>query len=533
MILTFIVSRTLDEDIWGIALYSQALVAAAQSIIVFFPLSFNQFIDYKMPEYIIKNEKGRIKGILLYGIKVKLVVGVIISAIYFISALSLVKSQIEYAITIIIFIPNIIMVSQTHLFAAVLKALKKYKAIMIFTLIQRITLLIGVIFLFLFASDQIINLTVYALMHITSILPTLLYKYFIVRKWLKDVEKQKINWDEIKKTLKFGAYFSISTGVQQGYDQTYLGFINYYGSSELIVYNNICNNIMNQARGAFALPTGAIYSDLEQTDQREKMALLFKQQIKYVNLLMCFIMGGLFFFVEIYILILYPPEYLEVVQVFQIFIFIVYFKIVINNYTTIYSVTGLEKKIAVLNTSISVVMGIMAWFGMFYFGFIGIIVSKVLGFMIWSISYWLIANRKLKGFKISVQTLYRQLIELLAIVIFVKYVFKETLLPVIPLDGLKGLVLNIFEYLFPTGWDLTDQVDILVENGLVLLFYILVFLLYVILFRVLTKEDLVRIQNLKLKIPFQERIFIILSKMLRSDKKEKQSETIIVSEHDK
>lgn len=524
LITTYIVSRTLDENIWGIVLYSLALIAASQSILAFFPPSFDSFVTYKIPEYIIQGKKGKAKGILLYGIRIKLIVGFFLMIIYIVIAIGLFDSKVSYAISLLIFLPKIFIGSISHVFASFLKALKRYKAFAIFNILNNSLILVGVLFLYSLSYDQTTSMYIYAFVNVIGFLPSLTYKIIIIGRYFRGTKTEKVEWAQIKKSIKFGLYYSVSGAFSQGYNQAYLGFINYYGTPDFIVYNNICKNIINQARGAFALPTSAIYSDLEQTDQRKKLVTLFKQQIKLVNILICFIMGALFFFIRIYILVLYPPEYLEVVQVFQIFVFIIYFRIVLSNYLTIFSVTGMERYIAVLDGIASVFMALIAFLGMYYFSFIGIVTSQLIGYVFWTTLYWYFANKKLKKVKISIAFLYRQLVELVGILVIVRYFFQNLLLSIVPLNWLNSFVLGIMNLIAPSSLDLTSQVSIIVENGLTSIFYVVVFLIYIIVFRVLTKQDLKRLKKLKFRFPLKDSIFSILSRILRSEKKERKQE---------
>jgi hypothetical protein len=95
------------------------------------------------------------------------------------------------------------------------------------------------------------------------------------------------------------------------------------------------------------------------------------------------------------------------------------------------------------------------------------------------------------------------------VLVLVSYFLFLFIQMIIPLDWLINLVQRIFENL---AIDIKNQVDILLDIGIQTGIFLILFILSLIFFRIITKQDLVMLQNAKLKIPFKK----VLIKILRN-----------------
>ena len=153
---------------------------------------------------------------------------------------------------------------------------------------------------------------------------------------------------------------------------------------------------------------------------------------------------------------------------------------------------------------------------MFFFSFEGIIIFRLVGYLFWSILLWTVSYKFLDKFNISFFKIFQPLIELVILILIIQFIISP-LIFLFDYSMLYNLILNISNWLLPSNLDISEQINIIIDNGLLIITFIIIYILYLIIFKRLTKQDVRRIQNLNFRIPFKERIFPILLKILRSE----------------
>ena len=510
-ILTFIIARIIIEDYLGILLYALVLITGAQIILIFFPPSINSVILYKIPELLIENKIENAKGLMEYAIKVRFLLSIVIYIFYNISALFFINKDDGGIMSKVILIvaPTIIFSNLNQLFTTFNKSIKNYKLNLWIVFISKLVQIIGAIILSLVPNlEQENKLYIYSIINLSYPVISFIIFYSVYHKFFKSTKKEKVTWKSVKNYSKFGLNYSISSCARMGYDQVYSGTMNYYGETEDNAYWNVCKNITQQAIMAFSLPIGPILIDLEKTDRHEEMIQLFKISFKLILILINFIIGLLYFFIPVYILLLYPPSYFQIVGIIQNYVFSLYFIVIYTNFQTLITVLGREKIIWKLDLIGYTIMSIVSFLSMLFFDFNGLVISKLISYILLSLFYWGFIKYSFPKISIHFVKIYGQIIFLFVFIIFLN--FSTNLLN---LNGISSLFFNFFTKIFSffsIDVDIESQIEIIIKSILQIVIFIFFYLFFVVLTKQITNKDVLLLEKLNLKFPLRKRIFKVL-----------------------
>ena len=228
--------------------------------------------------------------------------------------------------------------------------------------------------------------------------------------------------------------------------------------------------------------------------------------------------GILFFLIRIIIILLYEPEYLEMVFAAQMFIFIIYFINIQNFYTSLFAITRNEKNILKIRIILSSILVIFYFIGIFFFGFEGIIISRVIGFSIGSLLFWVFGNYVIKSFRLSLKQLYLQFLFLI-VIILMSSLIGLFLNPIIFSENTIGGIISILNNLGFQNLEIEQQLYQLLSSSFNIIVFIILYIIHVIIFRRLTIQDVLRIEKLNLRIPFKNKLIKIAKKLLLNEKR--------------
>ncbi|MBD3353928.1 MAG: hypothetical protein GF364_20770 [Candidatus Lokiarchaeota archaeon] len=521
LILTMIISRIISEDAWGQLIYATVIATAPQIILNFIPPSSQQIIIYQFPEMLINKKKARIKGILNYFFKVKITLSLGITLFYAIFSIILWYRTKDLFYILLLFVsPQILYIATNAIFRDFYIAHKQYNFQPQFFFIGKLITLSFYIILALIPLNADVKLSILAIVVTLEWFYAIPFYYYHYRKDYRNIEPEKVSWQDIKSLTKFGLYYSVSNASWLLYKQFYTAFLNIYGIPSYNTYDHICNNISSKAYSGISVSNAPVLSDLESTHQREKMLRLFKITINFVTFLVCIIIGLLHFLSELYITIIYPSEYRIIIPIVEIYIFSAFFITLQANYKELISVTKNQRSFMAISLIENAIFTVLAFFGMYFFSFEGIIYSRLIGWASAVVLFWFFGRYIIKEFKLSILLLFKNFIALIVIVLilvpvifpYFEYVILDFLNAEIIIQWASGVLNNLFDF------DTIYVIEIGVEFILQAFLFLMFFLAYLIMFRVITKEDISRFENLGFKIPLKNFLFRILKKILRHEK---------------
>ena len=462
----------------------------------------------------ISGNPNKVKGLMSYAIKVKLLVSSIIFIIYLIFGILLFKNSSDNntklkAISVIIFSPNIILNPIIFLFRDLLHALKNFKISLYLGILEKVIFVLGYFVIFYLSSALIETKMLYMLgLNIFSFILSLIILLILYQKRFKNIKIEKINWKYIKESVTFGFYYSISSGLINVQSQIYYGILEGTGIEELKTQYNMSLNISGQVLGALILPIGPVLTDLEKINKHKEMIQLFKKSLQLTNLLLTLLSGLLYYFVGIYILLLYPPEYLEIVHFLRDFMIIISFSNIIRNYSGLYSITKNERELMFLNIIRFGIESIITIISFLLFGFHGFLIGQVVGTGLSTILFWLYGYAINKKFKFSFFSIFNHFFALIFIILVVNLI-GNNLLIIFSFQSWANSISYFVNSMISIG-DITFQISIILETLVYILSYFALFLAYIVFFKAFTKKDLDAISRVGIKIPFKKYIRKIL-----------------------
>lgn len=535
LISTILVSRALEVEYWATLLYGLVLISGSQIFLDLIPPSINSYIMYKIPELIVLDKKSKVKMIMQSLLKIKFITGSITTGLYFIVGFSMWKlidpfyigeiDSVKLGLTLALLSPMILIGELRLLYLSLIFAFKKFKTHTILIFIERITMLIGYIFVFLIEMtplSELICLSIFNMLAILSNMPPLII--FFVRKF-KGLTGEKVKYDEIKSMSKFGLNYTISNSIFTAYNQSYIGFLNRYGVLIFNVYENICSHINYQATGILTFSNASVLSDLESTNQKDKALYLFKKTLNVYLVFTSLIILILYFFINLYVKIMYPPIYWGVVDIARIFTFSVFFIAIINNFESYFSISHNEKSMAIMRSLVYIISILFAFIGMFFYSYQGLVISKIITYCFLSIIYWYFAKKKVKFFDISLIYILRTLFAVVFCIIISQSIYNFFGIDDAGMSiyqWLNNVSINLFNTTLIGSYFYDWSVDMLWNLGFEFIVKALIgigiFILYLIICKIIVKEDVERLEKIGIKIPFKNLIFKVSKKILRSEK---------------
>ncbi len=517
LIITYFVVRNIPNITGGTNFYeilSTTLVfgTGAQLWLLFFHPSIGSVLMVNTPELIHNKEYSTIKGIVRYAIIIKTIASTVVCLIYAGIGISLIFAAENsiYGVALLIFSPYIIIDEIRKVFYHLFLGMKKFMIRFYLFFAQKVLLLIGALIIFYaFDFTYETNLYVYLVWNILVIIPSIGVYFYLYRKRFKEYRHVPITWKGIVSSAKHGIYFTILAGIQSLSRQINYGIVKTADEEEVRDHFNeylLANNLVTQSFGAFSMPLTPILVEFHTVNKEQEMMRLFKKSTYFVNIVIAFVMGLVFYLSKLYVLVIYTPEFMDFVPLLRVFVLIIYFENWMANYQSLYSATHQHKRMVVIRAINFGFTLLIAGISFLIFDFEGFVIAYTICRISTTFMYWADTKFFLKKYIISILDISQQFI-ITVIIILANFALFQ-LISLIPLDWLIKLVERILSLL---PFDLTDQPTIIVEEGIQLFTFIVLFAIYVIFFRAITQNDIAMLENAKLKVPFKK----LLKKILR------------------
>jgi len=291
-----------------------------------------------------------------------------------------------------------------------LRGFKKFKEATIIILSQIISL---VIFYFIvFINPPVNPVFVISYFNVFSyIISTLLSLVFIIKVIPKLKTKEKLfHLKEIYNISKnYGIYLQLnSTFVDQSNLATQY-FLFTFGIPDYLTYHKITKNSENflqRSTGIAATPYQSIFSELVVKEQYKKMNAIYYKIIKYNGLIQCIMFSIMFYFMDLYIIIIYTETYLSIILFIQIFLLQSFIELIINNLDNMLIALNKHKMIFKRISVYLIFKLIFLFLGIYFFGFIGFIICEVISCYLYGIiSYLIIKINLFKSMEIRLKFL--------------------------------------------------------------------------------------------------------------------------------
>jgi len=510
---TFLIARLLTQDIWGTLILALATTAVIQIIIAYFPPAKDLILNQYIPRYYYKEDFEKLRSLLLSSYFIQFFVA-FLCWIGFLLYLSYISNQTLFYQLSIILSPLIILETINSFCSNCLKGFYKF-GINTGGIIARIIILLilyFLIFLFNLENPVIFIALANVISYLIPIMGQIIYIFKIIpRKNSKDYLFNLKNLFIISKD--FGLYFQVSTSIA-----TIIGYANQsilynYGQPSYLTYLKICSNTSYfavQAAGTLGTPILSIFSELSIKNEYEKIERSFHKIIKINGIILCIVSGILFFFIDIYLLIIYTESYFSIIIFIRIFLLEGYAHLVFSNLNAL-MVSLIKPKVLFIRDIFTNLYRLIFYFiSIYFFDFFGYIVFIVIAIHLdVLINLFIIRKEQYSRIKISLWHLSKMLI------LFFISIFSSLLIQIF-----------IFSFIDINNNLMDDFLFRIFKDLIGFIFFILIFYSIIYLTKTFTKEEIDNLFNRELFSKYlkgkNKRLSNILMRFLPSEKKEKK-----------
>lgn len=402
LIITFFIARMINAEDWGLLILSQSYISIAILICNFFPPAAESSIQYYIPFYINKNANriNKIRILLYHTFKIRIIISIIFYLLSLVFFSFFFFNSMLYSILLII-LPIIILQSIKNLNSSILLAFKNYKKNFYITIINPIIYSFSVIIIAGFNIKS--NLIMISFAYLSGFIFSFIISLIFIRKEIP-TKNYKGKVESMRKEImsihkNYGMNLAISALLTQlipffiNILFINLNFVNYITFFAVCLSaERLISNLSISNENIYV----SIFSEIGITANRKIFKLYFYQLNKFLSLFTIVVIGFMYFFIEIYILLIYSQTYLIILNSIKIFLFIAFANLILRNLGLIAQST--DNTIVILRNSVFKILIIpissILIFVIFNF-YIFSIVYVISHFLIVPIFYILI-NRSLK-----------------------------------------------------------------------------------------------------------------------------------------
>ncbi len=504
LLTTWLVARNISADSWGIFIHAIILVYGAAIPLSFFPPSIHMIIMYKIPELRMNKDFGKIKALINYFLRFKVILSFFVMIGYIVVCwiLSLQSENPLKYYCIMVFSPFIIINEVQSVLISYFNAIKKFQISYQFLFIERVLLIIfyAIIFSLIPAAENI-KVVYLVFANLLSFCPTTLLGYYLYRSHTKRIISCPIDLTTVKSYLKFGVLYSISLSIQNIQDQINYSILNLSPSESTKTYYNIARNFTGQAIGALNLPIGPVLTDLYQTGKHKEMVELFSKALSVSALILSLISGLLYYFLDVYILVIFPPEYALITAIIRNSVFSIITMNIINNYSGLLLIMKREKDLIYLNLIFAISLSVSLFIGFLFNGLLGFIVGQIVGSIIGVVVFWFYGYSVKKNISISLLHLLKHYL-FLVMIILLSNLLAGLFLSSVDLSGLIFYISELISQLFRL--EILNQISDLVISAIRIAIFLMVFMMIQFTFIRFNREDLRSILKTGINFPLKK-----------------------------
>jgi len=486
LISSFIIARIISQEMWGFLILALSFINIFTFIFVFFPPSLGLSFHYYIPRYRALNQNSKLKSFVLNSFIIRFVflipiffLTLIVFSIFF--AFFKISLQ-NYTHLFYILSPLIAINSFDKIFNDLSRALNKFQIVFVLLIIKYIVNIGSLIYLFLFVD--IIELEMIAIINLLSSLVPFLINIIVVFCTLKyKINKTNEEGITLKETFKllykYGSILSFKNYIDSFYREFKIQSIGFSVDTEFVTGFNLSQHYQEvslEAVRSLNQPLTISFSGLYSSKRFNQIEKIFKVIFSYSLFLILLITGFLFFFVELFLSLIYGESYLKFSLIVKLMLITSIFALPGGFFFSLLRVSDkvyYSIPISIVFTSIRIPLFLL---GLQYYGIegsiIGLIIAEILVFMLLII---LIT----KFFKIKLH-------------------FKKHIFPYFIFFISIGLTL-IFENLFLSEFNslVLESLNLHLIRHLKfssIIVFVLFYLLLIILFKVLTSDDIENIE---------------------------------------
>jgi len=487
LITSFIIARIITPSLWGYLVLALSYITLFSLILSFLPPSLGLSFNYYIPRYKSLNQNTKLKSFIKISLAIR---SLFVLAIFIISLLifrlftEIIRLNLEsYLSLIYILSPLIIINGLGKIFNDLNRSLSKFKIVFILLVVRYSIEVIGLLSLYLFIDTvKIESIALVALL--SSIIPFVLNCLIIIRFQLKieKTEEEGLSFNQVyKKLLQYGSFLSISDFVDNFYREFKTQAIGFFESSEIVIGYNIALHYSNISRESVVVlnrPLTISFSSLDVVNKQEQIEKIYKVLFQYSVFLFLLITGVLYFFIDIFIVLVYGDSYLTFSLILKIMMISIILNIIGPFFYSRLRASNKVKYIVPISLGNILIRIPLFLFGLIFFNVIGailgLLIANIITFIIFIYLSFVLFKIELNISKII--RLYTNFIIALGI---------SLLLAELILTDLNFLILKTFNLLFFQKFEI-----------LTLITFIFIFIFLTLAFKIFSIDDIENIEAL-------------------------------------
>lgn len=476
---SFLIARILSAEDWGYLILGLATISTISLILAYFPPASHAMLKKLIPQYHYENKIRKLRSLIFGIFFLQIIVSLIGLATFLLLFQFLIEQNIFSQICIILS-PLIILVVIQNITIQVLRGFKKFKEATIIVLSQIISLVIFYFFIFLDLPDNPIIVIAYSnvFSYLISLLVSLVFIFKVIPK--SNNKEKLFHLKEIYKISKeLGIYIQLTSTLVEQSNLVTQYFLLTLGIPDYITYYKITRNseyFLRTSTGIAGTPYQAIFSELAVKEQYKKLVDIYYRIIKYNGLIQCLMFSFMFFFVDIYIIIIYTETYLSIILYVQIFLFVSFMSLITNNLDIMLIALNKQKMLFKRVFIYLILKLVFLFIGIYFFGFLGFVIFEVISKYIYgTVCILIFRTRSFDFLKLKIKFL---------------SIFKLFLLFFISLAislMFYFLILNLIDFQIIFVNEIVRRL-IIDSIGLIILLTVFYFILYIT--RTFTKEEI-------------------------------------------
>jgi len=486
LISSFIIARLISQDTWGFLILTLSIINIFTFILLFFPPSLGLSYYYYIPRFVVLNQYSKLKSFILNSLIIRLAFLIpifFLNILFFNIFFTFFEISLQnYTYLFYILSPLIVIYSFDKIFNDLSRALNMFKIVFMLLVIKYIVNIGGLIYLFLFVD--VIQLEMIAVITIlASLIPFLIniiIVFFNLKYKIKRTNEEGITLKETFKLIyKYGSILSVSNFIDSFYNEFRIQSIGFSIDPKSVTGFNLAlhyREVSFEAVRSLTQPLTISFSGLYSTKQFNQIEKIFKLIFSYSVFLILLISGFLFFFVELFLSLIYGESYLNFSLIVKLVLISTVFSLPGGFFYSLLRVSDKIKYLIPIDIMFYSIRIPLFFLGLQFYGIEGSIIGLILAEILVFILMIILTN---KFFKIKLN-------------------FKKHIFPYFIFFISIGITL-ILENLFLSEFDILVLESLNLHlirhlNFSSIIVFLLVYLLLIILFKVLTTDDIENIE---------------------------------------
>ncbi|MHA1724314.1 MAG: lipopolysaccharide biosynthesis protein [Promethearchaeota archaeon] len=487
LISSFIIARLITQEMWGFLILTISFINLFTYFILFFPPSLGLSFQYYIPRYIALNENSKLKTFIKNSLIIRFIFLIpIFLIIIFVFNIFFEFFQISlqnYTYLFYILSPLIVINSFDRTFNDLSRALNKFKIVFYLLLAKYFVNIGGLIFLFLFietiALEMIAVITLLA--SLIAFLINIVYIFYTLKHRKMDKMEEGLTLKETFILLyKYGSILSVKTYIDSFYKDFKIQSIGFTVDTEFVTGFNLAQHYQEvslEAVRSLNQPLTISFSGLYSKKQFSQIEKIFKVIFSYSLFLILLITGFLFFFTELFLSLIYGESYLKFSLIVKLILISTIFALPGGFFYSLLRVSDKVKFFIPISITFFFIRIPFFLLGLQFYGIEGSIIGLIFAEIIVFVLLIILIRRFFKiklNFKKHV---FPYFIFFASIVITL--IFQNLFLAEFEILVLENLNLQIIRHL----------------NFSSILVFILIYLFLIIIFKILTSDDIEKVQT--------------------------------------